>query len=929
MKRSLFAIILLTTITFLSSAQEGDECSSIVQYARNILTFNREHPQEKVYLHMDNRSYFIGDTIWFKAYVMNAISLKPSSISGILYVELLNEYGIEMEHKKLRLEGGMCYGDFILKEEYRTGYYEIRAYTRDMLNFGNEKMPLIGTTRHKAPENVRSKVYPIEKYDQTLVADANHCQFSRVFPVYMKPEKPGLYKQQMEWYPLHTQLAIPEETEEELRDDSLRINFYPEGGSLVNGVPSRIAVEVTDQWGRIKSADGYITQGRFSDEAIGHFSAQATHRGRGIFTLCPQEGKSYFAHVEYKGKHYRYLLPDVEKSGYVMTFSPPLEGGDASFSIAASDDRPATLLGWTLQCRGALTMVDTFSIAPSTSHKVTIPQQKLTAGVNQLTLFDARGEVFAERLFFVCPSRNQASISLTGELPDSIPPFDKVELNLQVKNPKGWDTSGTFSIAITDADERSTTFDTGDIRSELLLSSDLKGFIRDVDSYFQHDSDSAMVADLDLLMMVQGWRRYEWKTMAGIQPYKQRYRPEKGLLLDGYVITDAAPYNSGSIFKNSRYRRLPNLTVDISIASPEAKFSTSCLADSAGEFHVDFGRLFHGEALMTIKLRETDGETRKDGIDSRLKFSYPVIWRVFSPSTTPYHYYQTHTPEDDELLAIAHDTEWQMDFTIPEVSINKRRKRKSEINFEHPDIVIDYFKEWNNVIDRGVPLANYFDKDENLVIKEEEDTTFDMTKKIRPTYTFGRARLWGGFTYDVTLEDPTKKYLIWQRLVIGGDNNGYDSTALKISQKRYFKYYRMPKTIRVYTNLISRNKSALPIDHNTDHRNYAYMVVDYLSRKESPLKAPYILEDGVRDTYYEGYSRVRSFYSPDYSECLLPDSADYRRTLYWNPEVLTDYRGRATVSFYNNAQTKRLHIRAEGFTRNGEFIVYDSDKQKQ
>ena len=82
----------------------------------------------------------------------------------------------------------------------------------------------------------------------------------------------------------------------------------------------------------------------------------------------------------------------------------------------------------------------------------------------------------------------------------------------------------------------------------------------------------------------------------------------------------------------------------------------------------------------------------------------------------------------------------------------------------------------------------------------------------------------------------------------------------------------------------------------------------------------------MRDTYFEGYSQVCSFYSPDYSNCALPDTADYRRTLYWNPDVWTDHQGRASVSFYNNSQTTKLHIRAEGFTRNGEFIVYDSDK---
>ena len=84
----------------------------------------------------------------------------------------------------------------------------------------------------------------------------------------------------------------------------------------------------------------------------------------------------------------------------------------------------------------------------------------------------------------------------------------------------------------------------------------------------------------------------------------------------------------------------------------------------------------------------------------------------------------------------------------------------------------------------------------------------------------------------------------------------------------------------------------------------------------------------MRDTYFEGYSQVCSFYSPDYSNCALPDTADYRRTLYWNPDVWTDHQGRASVLFYNNSQTNKLHIRAEGFTRNGEFIVYDSDEGK-
>ena len=136
--------ILLICLLLAFGRSVANDVDDIKEYARNIIDFNREYPQEKVYLHMDNRSYFIGDTIWFKAYVMDATTLRPTETSGVLYVELLNEKGVEMEHKKLRIVDGMCHGEFSLKEDYRTGYYEIRAYTRNMLNYGNEEKVWVG-----------------------------------------------------------------------------------------------------------------------------------------------------------------------------------------------------------------------------------------------------------------------------------------------------------------------------------------------------------------------------------------------------------------------------------------------------------------------------------------------------------------------------------------------------------------------------------------------------------------------------------------------------------------------------------------------------------------------------------------------------------------------------------------------------------------
>lgn len=883
----------LLAIAFLgcSFADVSANDDMITHYVSNIIQFNCEYPQEKVYLHMDNRSYCIGDTIWFKAYVMNATTLHPTQTSGVLYVELLNENGIEVDCKKLRLVNGMCHGDFVLKDEFRTGYYEVRAYTRNMLNWGNTERG--GNGLSYALMSFEEREGHEKEYvhgNSTFIPPYNHCVFSRVFPVFIKPAKKGNFKEEMEFYPLHTKLAFPKETNYEFREPDVKLSFFPEGGSLVIGLPSIVAFEAVDQWGRKIEITGHVTQG--NRKRIFEFSTLG--RGRGFFSFCPEEGKEYYAHVEYKGKQYRFRLPEAKKEGCVLSVKPPVGKGNAAFRISSAPimGGDATTLGWTLLCRGDLMAFDTLDISSGEYVDVSLPSTLLRPGVNQLTIFNHRGEILAERMFFVCPSREQAALSLVG-LPDTVCSYQPIELKFQTNSSNGYFTQGCFSLSVTDADERGRpSYDARDIRSEMLLSSDVKGFIENVDSYFHHSSERAMTNDIDLLMLVQGWRRYEWQAMSTLRP--PRYTAEKGLLLDGYVISDIVvdrPYDDPD-----SYQRIPNLLMTVSIESPEVSFEDTCLVDSLGRYHLEIDRYFTGEALMTLVLKEKDRTLKKwyqriIPSDLSLKFSYPVIDRVFSPLPNPYTYYERNSPEDEYLFQIENPEVWDMETTLSEVSIRKRFKGKAEIHFGNPDMVIDYYKEWNHVIDRGCPLLN-------------GSGAFNGENPILLNYHLGRVRLEAG-------EEQLRKY---------------DSLYIRY-YPRYYKPYHMPDTVRVYTNLCSRdNLSVRQLDVETDYRDLTRCVFTYFKRSESPRRAPYMSKNGIRDSYFEGYSRVREFYSPDYSECALPDSADYRRTLYWDPDVWTDHRGRASVTFYNNARTKRLHVRAEGFTRNGEFIVYDSEK---
>ena len=119
-------------------AQDLDkQTDSVLTYVKHAMLFNESMPQEKVYLHFDNTGYFKGERIWFKAYLRRADTGAPSNISKVLYVELLNPSGDVIQKRKLKVENGEAQGDILLDSILGTGFYEVRAFTRYMMNFGD------------------------------------------------------------------------------------------------------------------------------------------------------------------------------------------------------------------------------------------------------------------------------------------------------------------------------------------------------------------------------------------------------------------------------------------------------------------------------------------------------------------------------------------------------------------------------------------------------------------------------------------------------------------------------------------------------------------------------------------------------------------------------------------------------------------------
>ena len=905
-----------------ASAQKADTAEKLADYARNIITFNREHPQEKVYLHMDNRCYFIGDTLWFKAYVMNATTLHPTQVSGVLYVELLNDFGAEIDRKKLKINNGMCHGEFALNENYRTGFYEIRAYTRNMLNFGEnsslltcygrpmtyvepvdfELPPLEEENSYTISPPTVSTVYsPIEYDDEdSLNTDQrqgyrrderidkkeftfnriNECVFSRVFPVYMKPATVGIYERVMEEYPRHPGLAKPQEANPIQRPKALLKYLYPEGGMLIDGVETVVAFEVTDQWHRKQNVTGYVED--MEGNIITRFSS--TLRGRGTFTIRPSRETPYIVHFDCNGTVASCPLPYIEQKGYTIQLTPPVDvNSDVQIAIKASSNNDTEQIGWTLQCRGAIIGNDVLSVVPGTQKNIRIPSSQLCGGVNQFTLYNTRGEVLADRLFWVTPRSNVVKTSIAN-IPNEVSPYEKVSLDIQIGDKRKKHQDGFFSIAITDATDRTESYDTRSIWSELLLSSELKGFIEDVDSYFQHDSKKAMADDLDLLMLVQGWRwrRYEWHTMAGSEPYIPQYAPEKGLVIDGYVIGETYDPHA-RIHMTDEYQRIPELAIEFSLGENGKLLEQTVHCDSAAKYSVNIDKPFYGRVPLTIRLTDVSGAT-----ENRLWNSQIVINRSFEPQPQRYSYYETAT----SFLPVGTDTAC---ISFPYKKSHQSKGMERGVYTDRPEMVIDYEKEWSWLIDRGIPCVNYILEDDTIIKHRHYYLNF-------PYLCYSLARMQNDMTACVKADSVFAQY-----------------------RGAYYVPYVMPKKVKVYSNLFAR-----ALDYNDmapSHLPANYLIVEHCKAEESPERPPYLPNNGVRHTFYEGYSRSCEFYERDYSECALPDSTDYRRTLHWDPDVWTDNLGRASVTFYNNARTKHLHIRAEGFTRNGEFIVYDSEQK--
>lgn len=444
---------------------------------KKLKQFHSERPQEKIYLHLDKPFYAAGDNVWFKAYLVDATLHQLDSQSRVVYVDLIDNTKSIFRHQMLYADGGISFGDFQLPDTLPEGRYAIRAYTNYMKNFGEDFF------------------------------------FTREFSVF------------------NALRANPASDTTLFKADSLELEFYPEGGNFVACGFNRLGFKALGPDGRGINVEGIVYDEE--EQVIASFKSQ--HAGMGMVQLNPVAGKKYHARIT---RPYRvtkvYPLPLVQPKGYIMQ-ADAVNGG-VKVIVFTNADKPASgdaTVNVIVQSRGLAYFAQQGTIRNNAFFTV-VKRSQLPEGISQITIFDSEGRPVAERLIHV--SHNER-IKLQIKTDSMVYGKRKqVTVMIDASYQNQAPASGHFSVSVYDEGllKQPESYPLS-IENYLSLTSDLKGYIEDPGYYFK-DSLQETRKNLDLLMMVQGWRRFTWSDVLRENRPPLMYRHERGIPISGRVL---------------------------------------------------------------------------------------------------------------------------------------------------------------------------------------------------------------------------------------------------------------------------------------------------------------------------------------------------------------------------------------------------------
>ena len=526
-------------------------------------------------------------------------------------------------------------------------------------------------------------------------------------------------------------------------------------------------------------------------------------------------------------------------------------------------------------------------------------------------------------------------------------PNEKVELKLSAKPGEGKKKEAVISLSVKDAVRSDAVYDNGNILTEMLLASEIRGYIPNPGWYFESDDEEHLQA-LDLLMLTQGWRRYNWRDMAVRGVWDLTQPDEQTPVIDGRVLNidlDQILWE-----KNHSYEEEPDTGKHTIL--PSSRYSDRfTMHNPSGKLKRDV--LVHAELIPFSTMKPTVNEMRtKDG---RFRLTMPHIYGKYelfiSASDTmrwgkegpylwiqakdsdptkkgpkyiappefyiqvsqhyprfvkPYTYYQNHLQEKkrEVLFWEQADSTTQME----EVTVISSRKGLKRFSDATPVLMVDSYTWYNDNHDAGMLLAD--DGIARMYVGDYGLSSPFASGSNMITHRYGLSPHRRGLPQYI---DIPKDSVYYPKYLKSFDSSDLFQAGDGVGELKYYNELCKIDQYFIYTDYEPRREGDKAYEGSNLPETYV---------------VPYPFPDGSRYMtyrdrclYLSGFALPAEFYSPDYSKQKLPEEKkDYRRTLYWNPNLKLDGKGEATVTFYNNSRTTHLSIEAEGQASDGTLL---------
>lgn len=890
-------INILLTIFFAAVYMDtkGQTVPSVRQKMAAITAYNAERMPEKLFIHTDKWNYNREDTLWFKAYVFDA-TMAATTKTGLMYIEIADANNSIINRNMVSLSYGMGWGSITLKpERYPEGTYTLRAYTNWMRNFDehyifSRQFTVEGALDENWMINSRFELTEKEgvnnvKTNLAFSKDNGNPMFGEQLDLFINAGRRRLYRTKLNTgvngtlnfdFNLPSKVSANEinialikkaKNEKEVtfnvpviinRDEKTDLQFMPEGGNLVAEINNRIGFKAINEEGKGVNVSGSIYNS--ANKQVVDF--KSIHLGMGTFELTPQPNEKYNARINYNGKELTFALPAAKPTGLVMSIDNTISKDSILITVTPSADIKQAgamyyLIGQArnIVCYGANVNTGRASI------RFSAPRSAFPTGVARFTLLSPLNVPVAERIVYV-DHHDQIKLSITPSK-TIYANRDSVSLEISATDKDDKPVAGSFSLAVTDdAQAKPDTSGYYDMTTKLLLAYDLKGNIENPGWYFAKGDAQQKAAALDALMLTQGWVSYNWQDGFSAKQKQLTYIPEPEFVIKGKVT-------------NAFNKKLKKTDVILLGLNPTLIMQTQ--TDEAGAFAFT-GITPPDTVKYIIQAKNKNGNAFNVGTEVE-EFVPPVF--TYSQQRVVPLYVNIDT---SRLAAIRTKQMYNIEYA------KLTGTQLKEVQIKAKKIV----KDSKSLVDPGEADFTINTEDINAIGKA---TLLDLLKRI-PGFTAWDFKIDGKAIF----------------LVIDAMKPNIAGAGYNLKDLLNYTGTDDIKGIEVMTsgnNQIAYKSRYLP--PQAKFWLYAFVEITTYGGNGFTRKIPgsYVYQPPA-------FISQKYFYSPRYAIKKDDPGIDTRVTIFWAPNIITNEKGKALVSFYTADKTATYTVNIQGTDMQGQ-----------